>query len=250
MDNKNSLKEKILKEIKSGKVKMKPKFHFVLRAGLWILGIIMTFAAALYLISFAFFVLARSGMFHLPRFGFRGVMAFLFDFPWFLVFAALVFIVLVEILVKHYAFAYRRPLLYSVLGVVGLVLVLGFIVRATSFHDGLFRRADRGGLPLFGALYRGFRGEKFHSVHPGVVAEPKEGRFTLELRDGRKLLVVFDPDTKVPDGGLKSDDLVVVFGEEIGGTIRAFGVRRVDDLEDFLSHPPERMVGRGFMVPK
>ena len=252
MEDNKSLKDKILGEIESGRVKMRPRFHFLLKAGLWIFGTVIAFILALYLTSFVLFILARSGLFLLPGFGFRGVMALLLDFPWGLILAVIVFVVLLEILVRHYSFAYKRPFFYSVLGVVGLVLFLGFVVRATSFHSGLFRQAGEGRLPFIGGLYRGFEGGRFRNIHPGVVSEFREGGFILELKDGDKLEVVYRPETRFSaSSSLGLDDAVVVFGESDGGIIRAFGVRRVEDLEDFLSHRPRRMMMEpGFILPK
>lgn len=250
MEEIESLKNKILKEIKSGKVKMRPRFHFILRAGLWVFGTVMVFVLALYLTSFVFFVLARSGLFLLPGFGFRGVMAFLLDFPWLLILVAIVFIIFLEILVRHYSFAYKRPLFYSVLGVVGLVLFLGFVVRTTSFHSGLFRQAGEGRLPFVGGLYRSFEGGKFRNIHPGLVLELGEKGFILEMREGEEREIVFDVNTIfLTSSSLDVGDAVVVFGGSENGVVRAFGVREIEDLEDFLSGPPRRMMGPGLMLP-
>src|SRR3989344_3614541 len=113
-----SIKEEVIARIKRGETIMRPRWHFVLRAMLYALGVLIAALALVYLASFIMFVLRETGLLFVPSFGFRGVGVFLFSLPWFLILLSLVFVFVLEVLVRRYAFAYRKPLLYSVFGIV------------------------------------------------------------------------------------------------------------------------------------
>src|SRR4030042_4792350 len=135
--NKNSLQNSILEKIKSGQAKIRPKWHFVLKTLLLAAGVLFGTLALLYLASFVLFVLRQTGSWFLPSFGWRGIMVFLISMPWLLVILGVVFIILLELLVRHYSFAYRNPLLYSLLGIIVFVIIASVFVAKTSFHEGL-----------------------------------------------------------------------------------------------------------------
>ena len=147
----NTLQETLLAKIKEGQMVMRPRWHFVLKAVLGILGMIILAMAALYLISFILFALREAGLLFIPGFGFHGVGVFLFSLPWILILVSLIFIFLLELLVKRYAFGYRKPLLYSLFGVLGLV-VLGSIL-SYHFRTGI-QIVERQGMPVMDHLPR------------------------------------------------------------------------------------------------
>jgi len=152
----NNLTEKILGKLRSGEFKMKPKVYFILKATLIVLSVLVVALFVLFLISFISFALRANGVLVLPIFGFRGFGAFLSSVPWLLVVAALLLIGVLEMLFKHFAFTYRRPILYSILGILIVVLLGTFIIDRTPLHPGLFDRAHERRLPIFGPMYRNF----------------------------------------------------------------------------------------------
>ena len=138
----NELRDKVLGAIKNGKVKMRPKWHYVLKTALAITGGVLLSLALLYLVSFIFFALRANGVWFMPAFGLSGMRTFVMSLPWLLIFTSLLFIIILEILVKRYAFAYRKPLLYSVLGILALAIIGGFALARAPFHRSLLRRAQ------------------------------------------------------------------------------------------------------------
>ena len=105
-----SIKNKVLEAIKSGQVKMRPRWYFILKTILVALGIVMIFLTLLYLISFIIFILRITGIWFAPAFGFEGYGIFLFSLPWLLVIISVLFAIILEVLVKRYSFAYRHRL--------------------------------------------------------------------------------------------------------------------------------------------
>lgn len=228
--NKNIIKDAVLAQIKSGQAIMKPKWHFILKTILVAIGVTIVALTLLYLVSFIFFVLRQTGVFFIPSFGFRGIGIFLISLPWLLILTGLVFFVTLEILVKRYSFTYRKPLLYSLIGIIIFVLVGSFIVSRTGIHQGLFRNAEEHRLPIVGSLYRNYGLQRMENVHPGTIDELTDEGFRMSNRRGEILNVLISSDTRFPLGiDFEIGDRVVIIGERDNGTIEAFGVRRIDD---------------------
>jgi hypothetical protein len=244
-----SLAEKILEKLKSGQIKMKPRMYFFLKGALAVLGVLVVALFILFLFSFISFALRANGILSLPAFGFRGWGPFFASLPWLLIIVAVLLIVVLEMLFKRFAFGWRRPILYSVLGILVIVLLATFIIDRTPFHSGLFNWAQRGGLPLFGPVYREFGGmPQPRDAHFGTVTEITDQGFIIETRDGETLNVVVEAQTRLPLGrDIKKDDLVMILGRKDDSTIRAEGVVKVEIEENLRPFrrdlpPPVRQV--------
>jgi hypothetical protein len=165
-NDKKSIKDQVMEAIKRGQVKMRPRWHFVLRASLFFTGLTIVSMALVYLASFIIFFFQRTGAISVPVFGFRGIISFLFSLPWLLILFGIIFVVLLELLIRRYSFAYRRPLLYSLLGIIVFASLVGFVVSKTSLHRGFFARAQERKLPIAGPLYRHYMGNMGDKTYP------------------------------------------------------------------------------------
>src|SRR3989344_2081055 len=131
--HKKSIHEAVLERIRGGEVTMRPRWHFMLKATLVVAGIALAGLTLLFVVSLAMFALRASGVWFMPAFGWHGFAVFLWSLPKLLILLAIVFIIILELLVRHYAFAYRRPLLISALMVIALALLGGFwFLKPTS----------------------------------------------------------------------------------------------------------------------
>ena len=232
---KKSLREYVLGVIERGEVKMRPKWHFAFRAALYATGGIVLLLILIYLVSFIAFVLRQTGVLFEPSFGSRGWFAFFGSLPWILVLLSAAFIVILEILVRRYAFAYRRPLLYTALAIILIAIAGGTLVSQTRLHGRLFQyaREDRLPVPFAGRMYRGFGGQRFMDIHRGAILEVGEGGFVLDDVRGGTSSIAVSPMTRMPpDGPLSAGESVIIFGEREGEIIRAFGVRRIGSEEN------------------
>ena len=227
-----SVKTEILEAIKRGNVKMRPKWFFLLQSGLAIAGGALVGLTLLYLTSLIIFILRRNGVWFVPVFGPLGWFAFLISLPWLLIVLVLVFVLILEILVRHFSFAYRRPLLYSALGIVVLVVGGGFIVAATGFHRQFGRYADQHRLPFAGNFYRGAGHDHFSDIHRGVVDATTTDGFTMIMpgMPAGVIRIIITPRTRLPYGmDFDLGDSVVVFGVGSTNTIQAFGIQEIMD---------------------
>jgi hypothetical protein len=227
---KKSVRDNVLEAIKKGKVKMRPKWHFVLRGALLGFSTILVLLTIIYILSFIFFMMHQNGVWFVPSFGFLAFRTFIFSLPWLLIILAIVCIVILEFLVRYYSFGYRRPILYSMLGVIGLVIAGGIVIAATPIHGRFLRTAREGHLPIAGKFYRDFDRQHFHDVHPGVITQLTQDGFNIKTANDDVFSVEITPETRLPLGlNFSVNDRVVVLGEEGSSTIKALGVRKIDD---------------------
>lgn len=244
-----SISENVLDKIKKGEIKMRPKLYFILKMILLTLGVIIFFLLTFSLVSFIVFTLRANGVWFLPGFGLPGIRAFFVSLPWILILIVLPLILILELLAKKFAFVYRRPIVYSILAIIVVVIIGGFFINRTQFHPALFREAQKGGLPVVGKFYRDFGMPRFRNVHHGLVSEMTDNGFLLETPKGEVLTVIVASDTRFPfNEDIKENDIVVVLGDRDDHTVRAFGVRKVDDEFDILPQrrgpAPSPMPGR------
>lgn len=226
---KHNLKEDVLSVIEAGEAVMRPRWHFVLGNILTVLGIVFATVAAVYLMSFIAFTLRESGIIFTPAFGMRGMGTFLLTAPWVLITIAGLLLVVLEILVRRYSFSYRKPLLYTMLGIVLFSLAGSYAVAKVGIQERLQSAAERGELPLMGRMYARYERDSMERVHRGVIIEVTEAGFALKNRREELFVNVSDA-TRFPGGREFSiGDHVVVLGERTGEVIEAVGVRKAPE---------------------
>ncbi len=227
--NLKPIKERVLEAIKSGNTHMRPKWHFILYGALFVIGGIILLLVILYLASFIVFTVRHTGVVFAPRFGSRGLFVFLRSLPWLLILLSLFFIVILEVLVRRYSFAYRKPLLYSIFAIVLIVVVGG--VSAESLHRPIFRAAGEDRLPFGGRFYQHFGMPHFHDIHRGTVGKLTDNGFTLKEEEYEATSTVFINDrTRMPPGiDIKEGDTVVVFGDSDNGEIQSYGIQEIEE---------------------
>jgi hypothetical protein len=225
-----SLEEDIMSAIRDGRVKMRPRWKFVLSSVLGIIGAAILLLTLLYVASFAIFTLRQSGALFVPAFGMRGVFAFFSAIPGVLAILLIVFVIILEILVRRYSFAYRRPLLVSVIAILAIVLIGGYALERTRIHADLFRAARGPGLPSpIGQMYREPMGVP--GIFHGTISSLIPGGFVILDENGAgTTTVLIGPGTRLPLGaGFSKGEEVVVFGDSASGSVRALGIREVED---------------------
>lgn len=226
MDEKEKqIKEGILARIRSGRVNMRPKWHFLLRAALFGVGTALLGLAILYLTSFILFVTDASGTWFAPNFGPQGWVALFRSLPWLLILLSILFMALLEALVQRYTFAYRTPLLYSALVIALLALAGGLL--AAPFHRGPFGEARRHHLPMFAErFYHDFGPAQERETYRGTVRETTDDGFILEDFRGETSSIVVSPFMHMgrmfrPSPG----EEIVVFGSSSGTVVEARAFR-------------------------
>ncbi len=241
----NNLQQNILNKIKNGELDMKPKWHFVLKAGLLLSGVVVATLLVVYLLSLAFFFMHQSGIIFAPEFGMRGIGLFLVSSPWLLIGMSIVFLTLLYFLVTQYSFSYHRPLLYSMIGVVVIALIGSGFVQQTTMHQRMGEFVGRHEVPVFSPLYREALNQRPEGVVVGVITEVNDNGFVIDSeRDGTVGVSVTNDTRMKPGTKLIVGEVVMVFGDRQKDTIDAFGVRLPKSGEGEFFRKPSSQEGQ------
>lgn len=231
MDNpesQKSLREEVLQSIKNGRIKMRPKWQFVLETLLFISGAALLLFATVYLFGFVIFSLRQTGAWFGPGYGSRGWFAFFNAMPWLLIFLSVIFIAALEIFIKHRTLAYRTPLIFSVLAIVLLALIGGGLTA--DLHRDPFYSARENRLPFAGGMYRRYGMPPLKDVRRGVVVATTTNGFEFSEMRGQTSTILLSKDTRLsPNCRIEPGQALVVFGEEMPDGIRAFGIREAEE---------------------
>jgi len=225
----NDIKNTLLKKIKDGEVTMVPQSRFVLQAGLWAFGAVISLFLAVYLLSFVLFTLNRSGVLFAPLYGWHGVVLFVVSSPWLLISLTGMFLLILFILVSHYAFSYKKPLVYSMVAIVLVVLGGSSLIQQTTMHQRVQNFTEQNQVPGLTPLYKEALERRPDMVTVGVVSSLQSGNLVLTAEDTKTYEVRISERTKLPRGrALWVNDQVMVFGPKTENVIEACGVRPMD----------------------
>ena len=242
---KSATAKKVLGKIKNDQIKMRSKKHFILKSVLIILSVFLVSFFILYLTSLILFALRASGVWYLSGLGFYGLKTSFILLPWFFIIIAIVSLVVLEALVKHFSFAYHRPILYSILGIVIFTLLGSFVIDKIQFQSCLFQKAQEKRLPIMGNFYRDLGIEKDHNVCRGIIIEIVNNNFQIKTPRGKILNVNITSETQFPDGAdIKKNDVIIVLGERDDNEIQAVGIRKIDDDLNFFLRGSRSMRNR------
>jgi acetyltransferase-like isoleucine patch superfamily enzyme len=146
---------------------------------------------------------------------------------------------LIEGLIKKSSFIYRNPLLYSVILIFLLVLIGSFVLERSKLHTVFFRNARENRLPVMGPVYREFGLRRIENCCIGQVLELTDNGLYMETKDEEGCNVVFSENTRFLSGkDIKVGDLVMIMGELTDGEIIAFGIRKIEDIDNFYWQQP------------
>ena len=224
----NDFKDKVIEKINTGAVAMRPRWFFILRTALTVVGMIIAALFAVYLLSFVMFTLHRTGVWFTPGFGVRGLTLFLASSPWILIGIVGVFLSLLYILVIRYSFSYHRPLLYSMLAITGFIVLGSFMIQLTPMHENLQSFSERTHMPGMNSLYGTIANKRPADLTFGTITQITDTGFIFKTDTAEILFVVIGSETKLPPTAkLTIGGNVFVHGKREGDTITAYGVRPV-----------------------
>lgn len=220
-----TIKDSIMEQIESGVIEMRPRWHFVAKAGLIFSLLVIGMLFLVYVMNFIVFMLVSSGAILMPLFGVKGLLEFLHEVPWILALASLSLFVFLYVLVKRFSFAYRKPVLLVVSMMLVTTAGLSLFVYMSPLNQVLENRVVGG--------YRGAPAQLhvWYSSAPKRITEGKVVRVEAEYFDmidieNRAVVVHMLPETRLPVQAIEAGDWVVVLGPRRDGIIEAVGVKR------------------------
>lgn len=229
--------------IRDGETSMHSKWHFKRKTLAATAGLILAALTTLLVISLIIFALRQSGAWEAAAFGTTGARAFFSALPWILITAALIFIIIIEIMIQRFAFAYHRPVLYSIALITGITLIGGYTVAQTSIHDKLEKTQNTITQKIYTKTIK-----KPSQLHMGQITNLNETGFKMKTKDKNEYKVIITPKTKTPKQfEAKPRMMISVIGPHTSTTIQAYGIRPMNKKLHIRFKPGDKQTQKQIM---
>jgi len=133
--NKLKLEKRIMSQVKTGKIVMKPKWYFVAGSSFLFGGVVALSVGIIFLINLTAFTIRKRG----PMTSWR-LQMMIESFPWWAPILAITGIVFGVWLLKKYDFSYKKNFRLIVVSFVFAVLFAGFLIDRLGLNDYWARR--------------------------------------------------------------------------------------------------------------
>ncbi len=236
------LKDNLLAHIQTGKINMKPKWHFMVRSISLGSGLLLTGLLSLYFMSLVFFVLRESGIWWTSGFGIQGLLFFITTSPWLLITITLIFLSTVYILIRHFGHNYRHHAIYSLIALVLLAILGTSLMHYFAIHDSVRTWSKDNQLGLMSSYYQDDSLSRTRDITPGKIIEIAKNNLVIKNREGTYTIFHNDKTRWYKDLKPTIGTHVMIFGHPTSSsTIEAKGIRPLPPpLEKHLKERPPR----------
>lgn len=216
----------ILEKIEQGAIRQKPKWYFVLLTLMTVFGGVALVALLLYVISFTSLVLRER--FVLDAFSFGPLVAFeiVHTVPLLLIVLVITIALILHVLVRHFAFAYTKPVVVTLGAGFALVFVLFILVLIFDAESRIGRLGEGKHVPGVGLLHERFRGQSPIVPLRGTVVALGDGSCTIRTEEGEVVARVHERTKQDPSVTIGSS--VVALTERTPEGLVLVGIR-IDD---------------------
>lgn len=221
-----TFKERILKRIEAPDFKVYSRTYFVLQMIALVVVAALILLLSVFLFNFIYFSVQISGRVSLLNFGSPGIVPFLMFFPWPLLLLDILFVFVLQKLLRRFRFGYRVPILRFLFVLLVITTASGYLLSKTGFNNILLQKANENHLPPpFGVLFKNAKlpppGScqcQITSINGNIL-----DAFDINASSTTSLTVIFPPD--YPGlSSFKIGQVIFVAGNRTASnTIRAFG---------------------------
>lgn len=209
---------KIMNIIKQENISMRSRYYFVARSSMWALAAVLVFASIVYLLSLIFFIWNDHALGTIALFGSKGIGLMLFSMPWMLILATIALVITLELLAAKFSFVYKRPLVYSLLILLVVLIAVSSLVARTAMHD-----------RIAGPMHRHYAEQRYkENMYIGIIVSVRDNSATLKTRSGATIHVNITNSTRIPRHfELKTGEKVMVIIDDKSDSNEALGIRPV-----------------------
>lgn len=125
-----------MEKIKEGKIKMKPKWYFLLGSILMFLGLVLVTVLAILLVDLILFLFRKH---YGPMYQYR-LQFILLNFPWWLIIPSILTLILGVRLLKEYQFSYKNNFLLIIFGYVFIIIISAFLVNQLNLDSFFYQK--------------------------------------------------------------------------------------------------------------
>lgn len=208
----------IMEQIKSGKIKMRPKSYFI--AGSILLGgsLAITFSLALLFLSASTFHIRTTHPMSFLRYGHMGGLAFIQFFPWQLIILSIIGIWGGLWLLKKYDISYKKGFISTSLVFIGVLLTFAVFIDNLGINDCL--KSTRNFAPIYKQNLI-----NQNTIMGEIVAIEDDSLTIKNPRTNQQVNVSLDENTILPEGEtFNIGDHVGIVGDTEGETFVAKGI--------------------------
>lgn len=188
----SKVKEEITSKIKSGELKMKPKWYFVVGTALLFQGTLGIILLGIFVSNLCFYYLRSYGPFGYLFLGRVGVNPFLETFPWKLLILVGLSLLIGFKLLKKYEFSYSKHSIYLFLMLMFAIILSGLLADLVGFNERV--RQNKFLHPIYSERFLG------HDWMMGEIKQKTSDGFILETPHGDLVQIKINKQTVSPHG--------------------------------------------------
>lgn len=136
--NKN-IKKVVMEQIEKSKIKIRPKWHFVLGSIFLFLGVTGSIISASFLINLIFFLIRPH---YGPKYQWR-LQLIISNIPYWIPILTLIFILFGFYLLKKYEFSYKKNFLLIAVALVLSIIITGFLMNFLGLNELFIKKGPR-----------------------------------------------------------------------------------------------------------
>jgi len=231
-NNPVELEKKIMSEIKSGRIKLRSKYIFwAKKLGLNSVLSLSVILAILFFNLILFYMKATDNLSYLT-FGKNGLLAFLESFPYSLVIAFALFLLVAGYLITKTEWSYKKQFKYIALTLIIVVLFAGSILASTNFSQNIEKQAFINKGP--GLFFKPFlkRGIKIRgSGLAGEINEIGEDYLIINTPQGKQNLDLSQLRHKFVSSEFEKGQWIIAIGKRKDDIFMAYRIRSISNNE-------------------
>lgn len=214
-NNKQKIENRVMSEIKSGRIKLRSKYVFLAeKLGLESAFILSVASSILFFNLFFFYLKATDNLEYLS-FGGAGICAFLESFPYLLTAGFILFLFLAGYLISKTDYSYKKPFKYFAASLIFIVMAAGGVLAYTDIPEKIEEQAFGNRAP--GMFFRPFikRGiEPRGGGVAGKISEVGDGYLIIETPFGAENIDIKNLNPQAAEEFKKGQFIMAVGGRE------------------------------------
>ncbi|MDD4271294.1 MAG: hypothetical protein PHF50_00635 [Patescibacteria group bacterium] len=130
-----NIADSVMREIHESKLKMRPRFYFIIGSSLILIGLVFSVISSVFLVGLIRFSLRTHGPMGEYRFA-----QLIESFPWWAIILAISGLIIGVWLIRQYDFSYKINFKIIIIGFVAAIIIAGWLVDASGLNDAFSRR--------------------------------------------------------------------------------------------------------------
>jgi hypothetical protein len=215
--NEDSIKNDILAKIKNDEVKMTPKQFFVMKWFTLFVTSIFFLGLSFYIFAYITFLFVDNGLIYMPLLSQTGMVNFIVEVPWTLVFIGLAAVFLFSITSKTFYRIYRKPFLTFFFTIFIIIMLSHIIFVESGGMEYLKAKAYEENIKLVPSRLLDFRDSQTGTLFVGYVVSTTTD--SVIIRDRHNNFVELFPENNIDLNTFSVGQLINAYGQRQDGKV-------------------------------